>query len=192
MDNCAACHLTNGKGAAGVFPAMSDNSLVTSDQTTGLIQTILYGAEMPSTVKRPEKLKMPGFAERLSDKDVAALATFCVKAGAMMPVRYRRMRSRPYATDPAGIDWQTRKRRLIVSGAFLLNQIDARLGAAPALDWGFKGKRHPHPTCYENAIKSIIVSAITLQAQIQKTGLRTASHHHAKAVFPVPLRSVRC
>nr|WP_320143037.1 cytochrome c [uncultured Cohaesibacter sp.] len=79
MDNCAACHLTNGKGAAGVFPAMSDNSLVTSDQTTGLIQTILYGAEMPSTVKRPEKLKMPGFAERLSDKDVAALATFLRK-----------------------------------------------------------------------------------------------------------------
>nr|WP_321526651.1 cytochrome c [uncultured Cohaesibacter sp.] len=76
MDNCAACHMTNGKGAAEVFPAMSDNSLVVSDQKAGLIGTILYGAEMPSTAKRPEKLKMPGFAERLSDKDVATLASF--------------------------------------------------------------------------------------------------------------------
>nr|WP_319483719.1 cytochrome c [uncultured Cohaesibacter sp.] len=76
MDNCAACHLTNGKGAAEVFPAMSDNSLVVADEKAGLIETILYGAEMPSTAKRPEKLKMPGFAERLSDKDVAALASF--------------------------------------------------------------------------------------------------------------------
>lgn len=79
MDNCAACHLTNGKGAPEVFPSMVDNSLVIADAKQGLIQTILYGAEMPSTAKRPEKLKMPGFAERLSDKDVAALASFVRK-----------------------------------------------------------------------------------------------------------------
>ncbi len=45
-------------------------------QTGGLIHTILYDAEMLSTSKRPMKLRMSGFADRLSDKEVAELATF--------------------------------------------------------------------------------------------------------------------
>lgn len=80
MDNCAACHFTNGRGAPNVFPSLAGDSMVTAKQSKGLIHTILYGAEMPSTEKRPEKLRMPGFANRLSDEDVAKLASF-VRSG---------------------------------------------------------------------------------------------------------------
>lgn len=76
LDNCNACHMVDGRGADGVFPSLVGNSIVTAPQTTGLIDVILHGAEMPSTATRPEKLRMPAFTSRLSDADVAALTTF--------------------------------------------------------------------------------------------------------------------
>ncbi|PTW62370.1 mono/diheme cytochrome c family protein [Breoghania corrubedonensis] len=76
VDNCGACHFADGRGAPEVFPSLKGNAAVVAKETGGLIHTILYGAEMPSTSKRPMKLRMPGFAQRLSDDDVAKLATF--------------------------------------------------------------------------------------------------------------------
>ncbi|WP_068303657.1 cytochrome c [Pararhodobacter sp. CCB-MM2] len=76
LDNCNACHFANGQGADEVFPALAGNSLVTAAQPTGLISMILNGSELPSTAARPYRLRMPGFAARLSDDEVAALASF--------------------------------------------------------------------------------------------------------------------
>ncbi len=76
LDNCNACHFVDGKGAAEVFPALDGNSLVVADQTAGLIDVILYGARLPSTKDRPAALAMPGFGHRLTDGEVAELATF--------------------------------------------------------------------------------------------------------------------
>lgn len=63
-----------------MFPELAGNATVTAPSPTGLIQTILHGAAMPSTRQRPAQLTMPGFADRLSDDEVAALATF-VRSG---------------------------------------------------------------------------------------------------------------
>jgi mono/diheme cytochrome c family protein len=41
---------------------------------------ILHGATLPSTAERPARLRMPGFGDRLSDDDVATLATFVRQA----------------------------------------------------------------------------------------------------------------
>lgn len=76
LNNCAACHMVDGKGAPGVFPALAGNALVTARSPVGLTQIILGGAEAPSTAGRPERLRMPAFAARLSDQDVATLETF--------------------------------------------------------------------------------------------------------------------
>ncbi|WP_126976484.1 cytochrome c [Frigidibacter oleivorans] len=76
LDNCNACHFTNGRGADQVFPELDGSSLVTAASPVGLIETILWGAELPSTEARPYSLRMPGFADRLSDEEVAELATF--------------------------------------------------------------------------------------------------------------------
>ncbi|MDR7343905.1 mono/diheme cytochrome c family protein [Pantoea alhagi] len=76
IDNCNACHFVNGKGAPGVFPELDQASIVNAESPVGLIHTILAGAQQPSTAKAPSTLAMPGFAARLSDEEVAKLATF--------------------------------------------------------------------------------------------------------------------
>lgn len=76
LDNCGACHFVTGKGAPGVFPELDQATIVNAKDPTGLIHTILAGAQQPSTEKAPSKLAMPGFAGRLSDDEVAQLATF--------------------------------------------------------------------------------------------------------------------
>jgi len=76
LDNCAACHFVDGKGAPEIFPALDGNVLVTAESPVGLIHTILHGAELPSTEKRPMRLRMQGFDWRLTDEEVAALASF--------------------------------------------------------------------------------------------------------------------
>lgn len=76
LDNCGACHTVSGQGASRTFPDLVGNSAVLAEEPGGFIAVILKGAKMPSTTKAPAALAMPGFADRLSDAEVAALATF--------------------------------------------------------------------------------------------------------------------
>ena len=76
LDNCGACHFVTGKGAPGIFPELDQATIVNAGNPTGLIHTILVGAQQPSTAKAPSTLAMPGFGQRLSDEEVAQLATF--------------------------------------------------------------------------------------------------------------------
>ncbi|WP_421506880.1 c-type cytochrome [Erwinia rhapontici] len=76
LDNCGACHFVTGKGAPRIFPQLDQATIVNAGDPTGLIHTILAGAQQPSTAKAPSTLVMPGFAGRLSDDEVAQLATF--------------------------------------------------------------------------------------------------------------------
>lgn len=97
LDNCAGCHAVDGRGAAEIFPTLDGNTLVNGDSATGLIHIILHGAQLPSTELRPTALRMQGHAWRLSDEDVAELATFVrqgwhnqasdVSASAVQPLR---------------------------------------------------------------------------------------------------------
>lgn len=76
IDNCVACHQVSGEGAGRTIPRIAGNALANANDPTGLIHTILAGAAMPSTPGAPEALAMPNFDWRLSDEEVAALATF--------------------------------------------------------------------------------------------------------------------
>ena len=76
VDNCAACHLTNGKGPNGTFPALAGNSLVLAPDPTSLIHIVLSGSAAPPTKERPSALGMPNFDWRLSDDQIAQLLTF--------------------------------------------------------------------------------------------------------------------
>lgn len=80
LDNCNACHFATGRGADEVFPELDGSSLVTAQSPTGLISMILYGGKLPSTAQRPARLRMPGFADRLSDDEAATLASFLRQA----------------------------------------------------------------------------------------------------------------
>lgn len=76
VDNCAACHRTDAKGYDKAFPAIAGNSTVLAGDPTSLIHVILNGSAMASTEVRPSNLGMPGFGWRLSNDEVAQLATF--------------------------------------------------------------------------------------------------------------------
>ncbi|GAA0764784.1 cytochrome c [Ideonella azotifigens] len=76
LDNCAACHFVTGQGATRIFPQLDGATVINAKNPHGLIQVILAGARTPSTDKAPSVLVMPSFAQRLSDSELATLATF--------------------------------------------------------------------------------------------------------------------
>ena len=76
LDNCAACHRSDGKASAAVFPALPGNQTVLDNDPTSLIRLVLQGAMLPSTKAAPSNLGMPGFAWRLSDDEAAQVITF--------------------------------------------------------------------------------------------------------------------
>jgi mono/diheme cytochrome c family protein len=76
VDNCAACHRTDGQGASGVFPRLAGNPSVLSGDPSSMIRVILNGSRLPSTKQAPSDLVMPDFGWRLSDEETAQLASF--------------------------------------------------------------------------------------------------------------------
>ena len=76
LDNCSACHFVKGNGATRVFPVLDGATVANADSPAALLHVIMEGARTPSTDKAPSILVMPGFARRLDDKEVAALASF--------------------------------------------------------------------------------------------------------------------
>jgi alcohol dehydrogenase (quinone), cytochrome c subunit len=76
VDNCAACHRTDGSGSLNVLPSIAGNSSVLSENPSSLIHLVLAGNSLPATTAAPSPLGMPGFAWRLSNEEVAQLLTF--------------------------------------------------------------------------------------------------------------------
>ncbi|NNG61457.1 cytochrome c, partial [Pseudomonas fragi] len=71
IDNCAACHRTDGHGYTRVFPALAGNPVLLSDDPTSLIHIVLKGGTLPATHTAPSTFTMPAFDWRLSDQEVA-------------------------------------------------------------------------------------------------------------------------
>jgi alcohol dehydrogenase (quinone), cytochrome c subunit len=76
VDNCAACHRTDGEGSANALPKIAGNSTVLSDDPNSLISVVLAGSSLPGTTVAPSALGMPGFGWRLTNDEVAQLLTF--------------------------------------------------------------------------------------------------------------------
>jgi len=65
--NCAACHQANGMGIPGTFPALNGSKVATGP-IDAHIKIVLHGGR-PGTA-------MVGFADRLSDAEIAAVVTY--------------------------------------------------------------------------------------------------------------------
>lgn len=76
IDNCAACHRTDGQGYTRVFPALAGNPVVQTADATSLIHVVLDGGTVPATHTAPSNLTMPAFGWRLSDQEVAEVVNF--------------------------------------------------------------------------------------------------------------------
>lgn len=76
VDNCAACHRTDGSGYTRFFPALAGNTVVLGQDPSSLISIVLNGGTLPSLHTAPSSVTMPGFGWRLSDQQVADVVTF--------------------------------------------------------------------------------------------------------------------
>jgi mono/diheme cytochrome c family protein len=76
LDNCAACHRPDGVGYEQVFPRLAGNPVVQAGNPQSLLSIVLEGSQTPRTARTPAQFTMPGFAWRLSDKDVVDVVNF--------------------------------------------------------------------------------------------------------------------
>lgn len=76
LDNCNACHGSNGTGASRIFPSLVKNEAVNSPDPVSLVHIVLTGSSMPSTQTAPSSPAMPGFGWRLTDEQTADVLTF--------------------------------------------------------------------------------------------------------------------
>lgn len=75
-DNCAACHAAEGTGASELIPTLIGNGAVVGTDPIGVLHTILRGAATNHTLFAPTDPAMPAFDWKLSDSQVAAVATY--------------------------------------------------------------------------------------------------------------------
>jgi alcohol dehydrogenase (quinone), cytochrome c subunit len=76
IDNCMACHRSDGNGYPGVFPRLGANPVVNGRDATSLISIVLRGSQMPATRTAVTAFSMPAFAHRLSNEEVADVVSF--------------------------------------------------------------------------------------------------------------------
>jgi mono/diheme cytochrome c family protein len=79
---CGTCHLPSGLGSEESAARLAAGSLVVRTRNpASLINVILYGPQLPSPPVPNNRWKaMEAFGDRLSDEDVAALASFVMNA----------------------------------------------------------------------------------------------------------------
>jgi mono/diheme cytochrome c family protein len=75
-DVCSACHLENGVGQPRVFPPLGKNAMLQQDDATGLVHLILAGSRTGPSATRTSPLTMPSFAWKLSNAEIADVATY--------------------------------------------------------------------------------------------------------------------
>lgn len=76
FDACTACHLGGGRGQSGTFPPLRGSAVAQQQDPTGVIRLILAGTRTAPTLSRPSFQSMPSFAWKLSDQEVADVATY--------------------------------------------------------------------------------------------------------------------
>lgn len=111
FDECTACHLGGGRGQAGMFPPLRGSAAAQQRDPTGLIHLILGGGRTAPTFSKPTFQSMPSFAWKLSDQEVADVATYVRNSwgNRAPPVdahQVRRLRSKLHLTRPLTPDQQ--------------------------------------------------------------------------------------
>ena len=75
-DTCSACHGLHGEGTKGLFPALKGASIVQSKNPLTVIRLILDGGHSVSVRGGRTSAGMPSFGWKLSDKQIAAVASY--------------------------------------------------------------------------------------------------------------------
>lgn len=76
FDSCTACHRAKGQGSPRIFPPLAGSAIAQQSDPTGVIHLILAGGRAGPTPTRPSPLSMPSFAWKLTDREIADVATY--------------------------------------------------------------------------------------------------------------------
>ncbi len=76
VDHCAACHMHDGSGIAHVFPALTGSSTIQAHEPASVVRIVLEGAAVPAAHDQRSYLAMPGFAQKLDDREVADVVSY--------------------------------------------------------------------------------------------------------------------
>jgi alcohol dehydrogenase (quinone), cytochrome c subunit len=73
---CARCHGAGGEGVTHVFPKLTGNPAIITEDTTSLIRLLVEGGNSPRTLSGPPRQAMPAFAGQLTDSQIGAVLTW--------------------------------------------------------------------------------------------------------------------
>jgi mono/diheme cytochrome c family protein len=73
---CIACHEADGSSAPRIYPPLPANANLQSADPLSTIRIILDGADSITTPRAPNKGSMPAYAAKLSDQEIADVATY--------------------------------------------------------------------------------------------------------------------
>jgi mono/diheme cytochrome c family protein len=74
--NCIACHEADGTGSPRIYPPLPGNANLQSTNPSSTLRIILDGAQTMTTPRAPNTGSMPGYAGKLSDQEIADVATY--------------------------------------------------------------------------------------------------------------------
>jgi len=73
---CIACHEADGSGSPRIYPPLPGNANVQSADPLSTLRIIIDGAETVTTPRAPNTGSMPAYGEKLSDQEIADVATY--------------------------------------------------------------------------------------------------------------------
>jgi mono/diheme cytochrome c family protein len=94
---CIACHEADGSGAPRIYPPLPGNANLQSADPLSTLRIMLDGAQTVTTPRAPNTGSMPAYGEKLSDQEIADVATYIRNswgnaAPAVMPAQVAKAR----------------------------------------------------------------------------------------------------
>lgn len=74
--HCGTCHLPTGLGDPSIGPPLAGSAVVQAEDPASLINSIIYGAEVPSPAPPEHWETMEAFGDKLDDDEIAVLSTY--------------------------------------------------------------------------------------------------------------------
>jgi mono/diheme cytochrome c family protein len=73
---CVACHEADGSGSPRIYPPLPGNANLQATDPSSTLRIILDGAQTLTTPRAPNTGSMPAYARKLTDQEIADVATY--------------------------------------------------------------------------------------------------------------------
>jgi mono/diheme cytochrome c family protein len=73
---CGSCHLPTGAGGENNGPPLAGSAIVNARSPASLLNTLMYGPQLPEPAYDTAWMAMSGHGEKMTDEEIAALASY--------------------------------------------------------------------------------------------------------------------